>query len=70
MMPLSKDNRRWNTVDFASLPRAGYATFSQMVAIASVAVLVDDSAAQLFSFCGLHTVSFLLLVFLKPFANR
>ncbi|CAM9800080.1 unnamed protein product [Ectocarpus fasciculatus] len=41
----------------------------EMVGIACAAVLVDDSVVQLFLFCGLHSLSFLLLVIFRPFAN-
>ncbi|CAM9192533.1 unnamed protein product, partial [Hapterophycus canaliculatus] len=36
---------------------------------ALVGVLVDSSVVQLLLFCGLHSVLFFILVFLKPFAN-
>ncbi|CAM9575765.1 unnamed protein product [Ectocarpus sp. 8 AP-2014] len=41
----------------------------EMTGIACTAVLVDDSVVQLFLFCGLHSLSFLLLVIFRPFAN-
>lgn len=47
----------------------GALTF-QITGIACTAVLVDDSVVQLLLVCGLHTLSFLLLVVFKPFANR
>lgn len=42
----------------------------QWAAIACVGVLIDDSALKLFLFCGFHVVMFVVLVWLKPFANR
>ena len=44
--------------------------FVQVVAIACVGVLVDDSVLQMVLFCGLFSCSFVLLVVLNPFANR
>lgn len=38
--------------------------------MAMVGVLVDESAVQFFLFGGLHVTTFILLVWLKPFANR
>lgn len=42
----------------------------QWVALGVVGAVVEDSVLQLSLFCGMHTVSCLLLVILKPFANR
>ncbi|CAM9789606.1 unnamed protein product [Ectocarpus fasciculatus] len=41
----------------------------EWAAIALVGVMVDNSVVQLVLFCGLHSVMFFILVFLKPFAN-
>jgi len=42
---------------------------AQFAALGIVGVLLDDSVLQLSLFCGMHALSFLLVVFLKPFAN-
>ena len=42
----------------------------QWVALGVVGAVVEDSVLQLSLFGGMHTVSCLLLVILKPFANR
>lgn len=42
---------------------------SQWAALGVVGVLVDNSVLQLSLFCAMHSVSFLLLVVFKPFAN-
>ena len=44
--------------------------FVQWAALGIVGVVVDNSVLQLSLFCAMHTVSFLLLVVFKPFANR
>lgn len=48
----------------------GWRTIMQWVALGVVGAVVEESVLQLSLFCGMHTVSFLLLVILKPFANR
>ena len=42
----------------------------QWASIALVGVLIDESVVQLLAFCGIHLVMFIILVCLKPFANR
>ena len=42
---------------------------AQFAALGIVGVLLDDSVLQLWLFCAMHSLSFLLVVFLKPFAN-
>lgn len=42
----------------------------QAASIAMIGVLVDDSVVQLLLLGGLHSVMFVVLVCLKPFANR
>lgn len=41
-----------------------------MAILASIAVLVDNSAMQFWLFSAMHSLTFVLLVGLKPFANR
>ncbi|CAN0484795.1 unnamed protein product, partial [Scytosiphon promiscuus] len=45
-------------------------TLIEWAALGVVGGVVNDSVLQLSLFCAMHTVSFLLLVVLKPFANR
>lgn len=45
-------------------------TLVELIALGCIGALVDDSVLQLSLFCGLHTLSFLLLVVFKPLANR
>lgn len=42
----------------------------QWASIALVGVLLDNSVVQLLAFCSIHCVMFIILVCLKPFANR
>lgn len=41
----------------------------QSTAVACVGALVEESGLQLLFFCAIHTISFFVLVVLKPFAN-
>lgn len=43
---------------------------TQWTALGIVGGLVDESVLQLSLFCAVNTVSLVLLLFLKPFANR
>lgn len=45
-------------------------TLVEWMALGCIGALVDESVLQLSLFCGLHTLSFLLLVIFKPLANR
>lgn len=45
-------------------------TLVEWIALGCIGALVDESMLQLSLFCGLHTLSFLLLVVFKPLANR
>lgn len=45
-------------------------SFLKWAAIACVGVLIDDSVIQLFLFTGIQATMFIVLVTLKPFANR
>lgn len=45
-------------------------TLIEWIALGCIGALVDESVLQLSLFCGLHTLSFLLLVVFKPLANR
>ncbi|CAB1116602.1 unnamed protein product [Ectocarpus sp. CCAP 1310/34] len=44
--------------------------FAQWAALGCIGALIDESVLQLSLFCALHTLSFLLLVVFRPFANR
>ena len=46
-----------------------YCVPAQVAVMASIAVLVEDGNVQLLLFCFLHTVSCLVLVVFRPFAN-
>eukprot|EP00903_Cladosiphon_okamuranus_P018718 g17231.t1 len=58
---------------FADFTKAGswfiVYTLAEWAVLACVGVLVDESAVQLGLFCALHSVTFLILVVCKPFAN-
>lgn len=45
-------------------------TLIEWIALGCIGALLDESVLQLSLFCGLHTLSFLLLVIFKPLANR
>eukprot|EP00903_Cladosiphon_okamuranus_P017681 g16281.t1 len=45
-------------------------TLIEWTALGVVGAVIEESVLQLSLFCAMHTVSFLLLVVLKPFANR
>lgn len=45
-------------------------TLVEWMALGCIGALIDESVLQLSLFCGLHTLSFLLLVIFKPLANR
>lgn len=45
-------------------------SFAQWAALGCIGALLDESVLQLSLFCALHTLSFLLLVVFRPFANR
>lgn len=47
----------------------GWRVLLQWAALGVVGAVLEDSVLQLSLFCAMHTVSFLLLVVLKPFAN-
>lgn len=44
--------------------------FTQWAAIACVGAVLNNSVLQLLIFCVIHVVSFVILVVLRPFANR
>ncbi|CAN0007882.1 unnamed protein product [Ectocarpus fasciculatus] len=44
-------------------------TLVEWAALGCIGALIDESVLQLSLFCALHTLSFLLLVVFKPFAN-
>ena len=66
----SRKASKWESFPFILVMAACRLNYFQMIAIAFTAVMVDESAVQLLLFCGLHTLSFFLLVGFKPFANR
>ncbi|CAM9886855.1 unnamed protein product [Ectocarpus sp. 12 AP-2014] len=41
----------------------------EWAALALVGVMIENSVVQLLLFCGLHSVMFFILMFVKPFAN-
>ncbi|CAN0166666.1 unnamed protein product, partial [Ectocarpus sp. 4 AP-2014] len=45
-------------------------TLIEWAALACIAVLVDNSAVQCGLFCAIHSMTFILIVACKPFANR
>ncbi|CAM9925955.1 unnamed protein product, partial [Ectocarpus sp. 8 AP-2014] len=44
-------------------------TLVEWAALGCIGALIDESVLQLSLFCALHTLSFLLLVVFRPFAN-
>ncbi|CAB1096724.1 unnamed protein product [Ectocarpus sp. CCAP 1310/34] len=58
---------------FADFTQAGswfiIYTLIECAVLASIAVLVDNSAMQFLLFCAMHSLTFVLLVGWKPFAN-
>lgn len=52
-----------------ALNAASVSLFEQWAAIACIGVLIDDGTMQLFLMCIMHTVTFVFLVVMKPFAN-
>ncbi|CAN0367524.1 unnamed protein product [Ectocarpus sp. 6 AP-2014] len=59
---------------FADFTQAGswfiIYTLIEWAVLACIAVLVDNSAVQCGLFCAIHSMTFILLVACKPFANR
>ncbi|CAM9869077.1 unnamed protein product, partial [Ectocarpus fasciculatus] len=74
----AKRNADWFRIGFEPL----YADFTQAgswfiiytliewAALACIAVLVDNSAVQFGLFCAIHSMTFIVVVACKPFANR
>ncbi len=57
------------TLTTCALPLHGLSLL-QWAALGCIGALIDESVLQLSLFCGLHSISFFLLVFVKPLANR